>query len=366
MVTVNEEASKRITSLRFLLMLLVMIKHNAIVKDIVMHELPFYEPNVVTFIKEFFSNGLGELAVPLFFFFSGFLLASSDDKYLRILKKRFRSIFIPYTFWTVLYFAGWLALRKLGFNYETPVDGWREWSLYDYIVRFAGYYNGYIFTFVGSFWFLRDLMILIVLSPIIMFICRKIPVFTLFVFGISWFFLQSLIIILPVSIFFFSLGIVCCLYKIDLFKIADSLTWPEILLLYFFNYLFYETHMTYNENGGIHHSFYFFIFIFAGIIGILKLSSLIINNEKSFVLSKSLAVFTFFTYAFHMPILLEIVKRITFRITAVQTYGGAIRSLAQFVLACILDIGISLFAGFILLKICPSLFYLLSGGKRTK
>lgn len=366
MVTLDEETSKRITSLRFLLMLLVMIKHNAIVRDIFMHELPFYEPSAVTFIKEFFANGLGELAVPLFFFFSGYLLASSDDTYFTAIKKRCRSIFIPYTLWTLLYFAGWVILLELNFVHGNPVEGWHDWSFFDYIVRFAGYYNGYIFTFVGSFWFLRDLMILILLSPIIMFVCRKIPVCFFFVLASAWFFLQSLIIILPVSALFFTLGIICCFYKINFLKIADSLSWFEILALYFLNYLFYEKNLTYNSNGGIHHSFYFFIFVLSGIFVLFKVSLLLTKNEKTFSLAKKLAPYTFFTYAFHTPILLEFVKRLTFRITAVQTYGGAVRSLAQFVLACILDIGISLVAGIILLKICPYLFYVLSGGKRNK
>lgn len=70
MTNIPEETSKRITSLRFLLMLFVMIKHNAVVKNIFMHDLPFYEPGIVSFIKEFFADGVGELAVPLFFIFS--------------------------------------------------------------------------------------------------------------------------------------------------------------------------------------------------------------------------------------------------------------------------------------------------------
>ena len=366
MIDIDENTSKRITSLRFLLMLFVMIKHNAIVKDLFMHEMPFSEPTAVTFIKEFFANGLGEIAGPVFFFFSGFLLASSDDSYFATLKKRFRSIFVPYTIWTVLYFIGWLVLKHFHFMYGNPLADWREWGAYEYLVRFAGYYHGYIFTFVGSFWFLRDLFIMVLLSPIIYFFVKKIPLITLVLSGCAYFMLPSLIIILPISLFFFELGITCSVYKMDFFLLADKFRCFELLLVSVTSFLFFFKNLGYNQNGGIHHSIFFFLFIFSGILGLLKFSNIIINNECAFSLAKKLAPYTFFTYAIHSPILIEIIKKLTYRITSVQTYEGAFRSLAQFVLACILDIGISLGTGILLSKICPPIFVVLSGGRRKQ
>lgn len=77
MADIPEDSSKRKTSLRFLLMLFVMIKHNAIVKVMFMNELPFAESKPAMVIKEFFANGLGELAVPLFFIFSLILIVAT-------------------------------------------------------------------------------------------------------------------------------------------------------------------------------------------------------------------------------------------------------------------------------------------------
>ena len=366
MTNIPEETSKRITSLRFLLMLFVMIKHNAIVKGIFMHQLPFYEPGIVTFIKEFFANGLGELAVPVFFIFSGYLLAASSNSYFTILKKRFHSIFLPYTIWTFLYFAGWVLLKHFHFTYGNPVSGWREWSFIDYFVRFIGYYHNLRFPFVGSFWFLRDLMILIVISPILIFVAKRLPFLLTVMCSFFYFCSISIPLVLPVSLFFFVFGILCSIYKIDFFRLADKIKWHELIFLFLAAFVLFKLKPSYNIYGDIKNTSYFFIFIFSGIFLLFKFSLIIINNEKAFSLAKKAAPFTFFTYAFHTPILLEVVKQVTFRITLVEKYGGAVRSLSQFIIACILDIGISLAAGILLYKICPAIFNLLSGGKRNR
>lgn len=366
MVNIDENTSKRITSLRFLLMLFVMIKHNAIVKDLFMHEMPFSEPTAVTFIKEFFANGLGELAVPVFFFFSGFLLASSDDSYFFTLKKRFRSIFVPYTIWTVLYFIGWLVLKHFHFMYGNPLADWREWGIYDYFERFTGYYHGFRFPFVGSFWFLRDLIILIITYPVLKLLTVKFPLI-LILLTVLYYILGVLPpLLMQSSFFYFEMGMICYILKINFFALADKINWFDIIIPFILAFTIYALSPEYNSDGGIHHNIFFLLFIFSGIIGILKFSNIIINNERAFNLAKNLAPYTFFAYAFHSPILSGIVKRITYLITSVQEYGGAFRSLTQFILACILDIGLSLGAGILLSKICPSLFLLLSGGKRRK
>ncbi|WP_191018073.1 acyltransferase family protein [Treponema zioleckii] len=177
MTEISENTSKRITSLRFLLMLFVMIKHNALVNGLFMAELPFDESKATTFIKEFFANGLGELAVPVFFIFSAYLFAMSEDTYFTKLRKRFYSIFVPYSIWTVFYFGAWIALKKFSIitGFVNPCMDLHEWTFRDYFLRFVGY-NGIIhFPFVGSFWFLRDLMLLFLLSPVLLFFDKKNP-----------------------------------------------------------------------------------------------------------------------------------------------------------------------------------------------
>lgn len=52
-------------------------------------------------------NQVSRFAVPLFFLISGFVLefsSRSDESYLTFLKKRFAKIFIPYIFWSLIYY----------------------------------------------------------------------------------------------------------------------------------------------------------------------------------------------------------------------------------------------------------------------
>lgn len=358
-LSINEIDSKRITSLRFLLMLLVMIKHNAIVKGLFMHELPFHETKIVNFIKEFFADGLGELAVPVFFIFSSYLLASSVDSYITKLKKRFRSIVVPYTIWTVFYFGVWLILKKYNIvtGFANPVMDWHEWTFRDYILRFLGYYQGFRFPFVGSFWFLRDLMILIVFSPVLIFLTKKIPFFVIVSTLLGEIFNLLTPFIMRQSLLYFEIGLVFAIYKINFFAFCDKVHWRDLLISFCFGIVFFLVTENYMGNDAFQKTFPFYLFSLSGIILLLKVSKAISENEKIFKFAKYLAPLTFFVYAIHGPVLVEIIKKWTFFIKM---------PLIQFVTACILDIGISISIAFLVRKICPKIFFLLSGGKRNK
>ena len=359
MAAISEDASKRITSLRFLLLLFVMVKHNAIVKDIFFQNLPFSEPKIVTFIKEFFANGLGELAVPVFFIFSAFLLASSSDSYITKLKKRFHSIFLPYTIWTVMYFGAWLVLKKLSILSGTvnPCMDWHEWTFRDYVMRFLGYFHMMRFPFVGSFWFLRDLMVLVIFSPVLMVSTKKLPVITIITIFLAYFFNVLPPLLMRQSLFYFEIGLIFAIYKIDFFALSDKVCWPDLLIAFIIGFIFvFEANCKACET--IQDSLPFFLFLFSGIILLLKSSKLISENEKSFAIAQKLAPFTFFVYAIHTPILKEFVKKMTLM--------SGLPAFLQFLTACILDIGLSLLIAVIFRKYFPIVFAFLSGGKRDK
>ena len=260
-------------------------------------------------------------------------------------------------------------LNHFHFTYGNPVADWREWGFITYLERFTGYIGGIKFAwfpFVGSFWFLRDLMMLIIFSPVLFLLIRRFPFLIILASSLCYLFSMTLPFVQSVSFFYFSFGIFFASQKIYFFALTDKINWFDIIIPFTTAFTIYTLQPDYNTDGGIHHSIFFFLFIFSGILGLLKFSNIIINNECAFSLAKKLAPYTFFTYAIHSPILIEIIKKLTYRITSVQTYEGAFRSLAQFVLACILDIGISLGTGILLSKICPPIFVVLSGGRRKQ
>ena len=63
--------------------------------------------NLAGFPVSIFLNQIARFAVPLFFIISGFVLEISWDdglNYFSFIKKRFSRIFIPYIFWSVIYY----------------------------------------------------------------------------------------------------------------------------------------------------------------------------------------------------------------------------------------------------------------------
>lgn len=90
MKMLSEDCSKRITSLRFLLIVFVVFIHNNLSaeKTINYYHLSFSEPIGITWFKVFVAEILGSAAVPLFFLFAGYLQFCKREKYPRLLAKR--------------------------------------------------------------------------------------------------------------------------------------------------------------------------------------------------------------------------------------------------------------------------------------
>jgi len=107
--------------------------------------------------QEFMTNGLARAAVPYFALISGFFLFSQFSEhrsYGKVLRSRFHTLILPYILAATIIFLS-LALEKLlkgntsFFNIKTL------------------FYGIFISPLSGQFWFLRDLCILVVISPLI-------------------------------------------------------------------------------------------------------------------------------------------------------------------------------------------------------
>lgn len=92
---VSEETSKRITSLRFLLIVFVVFIHANLKADVALnyYKLDFIQPKWIEVIKNVITETVGGAAVPLFFFFASFLQFSKNDKYKTLLKKKVNLFF---------------------------------------------------------------------------------------------------------------------------------------------------------------------------------------------------------------------------------------------------------------------------------
>lgn len=126
------------------------------------------------------SDGLCRVAVPYFFLAAGYNLCRSlNDKnqYRMLLISKFRSLFLPYCYWCLAYFTyrcvfisacNLAASRDL--LYSLSFDS-------QMLLRVIGLdYTCY--PLLIPMWFIRSLLILFVISPVIVFLAKRFPLLT--------------------------------------------------------------------------------------------------------------------------------------------------------------------------------------------
>lgn len=161
-----------------------------------------------------FNYNVLQICVPIFFIISGYLYFFNIGKltareYVIKSKKRVRSLLIPYLLWNLCY-----AVFNLGI---LLINGEQVPSGFDFIKGFWAYGNtspsGFTSPYNGPFWFLRDLIVMSVVSPFIYLLLKNreyhIGTYVLIVLSVIYLFFPSYPIhggISFVAVFFFSVG----------------------------------------------------------------------------------------------------------------------------------------------------------------
>lgn len=105
MQTLSAITSQKIKCLTFISMLLVVFIHgyNLQVRYLEPWTLPGEPLTATAFTEYFISNGITRFIIPLLFVISGYLLAMRDAQpYKQMIKKRWRSLGVPYLLWSAL------------------------------------------------------------------------------------------------------------------------------------------------------------------------------------------------------------------------------------------------------------------------
>lgn len=176
-----QDTSQRIGMMRFPL----------IVGVVFAHAYPGAGYNFISvFVYNFICHGLARIAVPLLFLISGYLFFINFDlskqTYWSKFQARIGTLLIPFLIWnfaTLLIFA--LAQKiplTSGFfsGLNSPIA---SYSLFDYINAIFGINR---MPIAMQFWFIRDLMILVLLTPVINYVNSRIPTLFLTLLFICW------------------------------------------------------------------------------------------------------------------------------------------------------------------------------------
>ncbi|MGN8786161.1 acyltransferase family protein [Blautia sp. HCP3S3_D9] len=160
MKPIDIKLSNKIKNITEILAIFVVIIHSYCATALFIGE----ESYRVSFIFQQTLKILADCAVPLFFMISSYLMFVDYrlDKYKQLLKKRFRTVLIPYILWALIGFGIYAVLSRIKVTNETVEISFV--TLIQSII--TAKYNPPI-------WFLRTLYQYVILSPIIFIIIKK-------------------------------------------------------------------------------------------------------------------------------------------------------------------------------------------------
>lgn len=313
--------------------------------------------NIYAVLAEYISEGLARVSVPLFFALSGYLFflnfKASSENFIKKFKSRFRTLFIPFVIWNMLIFIFFAIAQNTPtvsdyFTGERPLV--LELEGFENIALFFGF-NGFEYPAAYQFWFIRDLMLLVVLTPLIYIFLLKIPYIFLLGLSVMWFFDLSYLEIVnidPISPFFFTLGAYLGMKKYD-FSNTDHYALQIVLL-----YLLMSIVNLFMDSLYIDHAA-----IFIGTLALFSFTKYIVTMTKIKDNLISLSKYSFFVYATHEPFL-SIIRKLTFKTVHPQS---DLTIFIIYLLCPVITILICIQLYKILEKAVPKILNLATGGR---
>jgi peptidoglycan/LPS O-acetylase OafA/YrhL len=210
--------SKVITWLRLPLILFIILLHSyTVVRLEGNHDIYFK-------IVYPFSLWIGETGVPAFFFISGYLFFLSRKSYTQKLKNRFHSLFIPYFLWNAMLLVFYLAAYAAGYPQDINHRSIATFSFVDYLRLFwdrGTYDEGNFVPLLCPFWYIRNLLIMSLFSPILYYIIKYVrEVFLISV--LAWWLLTFNNAFIPQTILFFCLGAYFSIHNINPLELVST------------------------------------------------------------------------------------------------------------------------------------------------
>jgi len=364
-----ELQSKVIEFLRFPLIVLIVFFHNTVIVgnvdyDVSTMDMPFFYWCSSLFRGPFaFRN-------QCFFFISGFLFFQNVKifdllTYKNKIKNRVNSLLIPYLFWNAAVIALYVFISMIPqlsniMNTEIQLHDffryfWNQSAEFksDNVLDAAG--GGIGKPAVIQFWFVRDLMMAVLLAPVIYFFCKKAKIYGILLLGILWYFdwWYELDGFSSMCIFFFTAGAYFGINKrnliVDFGKIRNLsfVLFPSIAVVDLLT-------MEYDFNHYVHQAEIIVAIIFC-------FNFVAYLFEKGAIKpTKFLAAASFFLFATHVPFLLDTFRKLTYIIFRPESDWA---SITFFFVNVILTVLSALGLYYILRRYLPRFTRIITGGR---
>lgn len=348
-MNISSYSSQKIKVLSFVAIMMVLYIHA------VFTEAKDYP--MVAYVQEFCAfSGLSFVANPLFFCISGFLfylgVNKISDCYPKI-AKRAKTLMVPYLVWNIIFVLWYVILGVVPgvssyINSDITGDIMNNGSLH-------GLYALFVVPASFQLWFLRDLIIYVLLSPLIYIIIKELKVVGLiliFVAGtVGLLYLPSEIKIW--GAFFFTLGGYIAIYSsLDKIKITKPFAYA-CLFIYLLNAVLRPSGLILLKGTEMVVELCGLIAVWGGYDFFVKT-----ENKKVVKTLAKLGSYSFFIYLFHEPTF-NIIKKL-----GIKFVGCSEPALIVLYLLCpFIMAAISITVAILLQKIMPKVYSIIVGGR---
>ena len=335
---------------------------------------------IYDYVRIFFSVVIARSAVPIFFLISGYLLFLKVEDYsltvyVAKLRKRWHSLVVPYfswivlfILWTLMFMVGGILLH--GRPWVGIIDYFQEngclhmlWdsSVWGKRLTWLGIETHNSGPILLPFWYMRDLIIMVVLSPVIYWLIKKIKITFIvlllvvyaFDFRVSWmsgtFSGASL---------FFSLGAYFAIKKQNFTDVLWK--WKNVICPVAVILMVCQTYTGSAMGDEISRMIHPWLVIFQS-SALIILASALCQNQKLYDINKKLARTSFFIYALHPFILGYIIVAVNKIMPMGNTWYVMTFS---YLLAPLLCVGICIGIYWMLKKLMPGVLRVIVGERK--
>ena len=350
----TEQTSKVISALRFPLALLVITCHSSFLGQ---------THGSGTSMQLFFCEVLPHVAVPLFMLFSGMLYFRNGmpdtAKYGKQLLKKTRTLLLPYLLWSTIAFVVMAWRGEISPTFVHWLQGLWDTELWNNGGQFARDLPGYPVNM--PLWFIRDLMVLMVLSLPIGWMLKATRGWLLLLIAIWWFPGHAKFFGFGADVlFYFSAGAWISLKDVDIISALRKIRIPSYAVAVIM--IVVESAITFHLYGINHEVGFcwipFNLFVVSMMLATLNLATDIVDTGKGQRL-RSLSDTSFFLYASHY-VLLPFLQKSLLHLAGPHSAAGEILFFWIFLFGHV-TILLIIFA--VMKKYTPRTLSLLTGGR---
>lgn len=323
--------------------------------------------SLTTFLEFLLANGLLRFRIPLLFLISGYLFAYYDNRsYSDSIKKRFKTLIIPYLLWSGIGLIFTFLLQQNQFTAnivkETGIDQFGDNRPY-LEIGWKGILERWLFAPIAyQLWFILALFLYNLFYPFIRYCVQKAPLIWLVLTLLIWMVSLQIFIFDGQGLFFFSIGVLAQKRGVFLEKRPEWLS-TGIFFILFIGISIIKTFMAFELEPNTGATFFSLMILHrvAIICGMIAIWYGIDPVVKKIVQQKwflQISNYSFFIFALHVPLLPYFMKFVIR-----STEGIWLNRLLSYLFVPLVVMLFCVMAGSMVKKYFPKTYLVLTGGR---